>query len=126
VAAQAPPNATSAQILETNTLRAALIDSLRRIGDSRRLRVVQSESQLPAGMLEALILGAIGVIAFTFLFGVRSYLKQMTMTALLAGSIGLFFGLVIVLSTPYSGPIRVSRDSMTFVIDNNRLVDFAK
>jgi hypothetical protein len=65
-------------------------------------------------------------MAFTFLFGVRSYAKQMFMTALLAGSIGLFFGLVIELSTPYSGSIHVSRDSLTFVIDNNHLADFAK
>ena len=126
VAAQPPKNAGSAQILETNTIRTALIESLRQIGDARRLRLVQSESRLPQGMLEALILGAIGVMSFTFLFGVRSYAKQMYMTALLAGMIGLFFGLIVELSTPYSGSIQVSRDSLSFVIDNNHLRDFAK
>lgn len=119
-------NAGSAQILASNTIRSALIETLRQLGDTRRLRYVQSQTWLPPGLIEALLLGAAFVIAFTFLFGVRSYPKQMFMTALLAGSIGLFFGLVIELSTPYSGSIHVSRDSLTFVIDNNHLADFAK
>jgi hypothetical protein len=128
-AVQVPPqtkNTGSAQILESNSLRSALIDTLRELGDARRLRVVQAEAWLPPGLIEALLLGAAFVMAFTFLFGVRSYPKQMFMTALLAGSIGLFFGLVIELSTPYSGSIHVSRDSLTFVIDSNHLTDFAK
>ncbi|MBV9719332.1 MAG: DUF4239 domain-containing protein [Candidatus Eremiobacteraeota bacterium] len=129
VAVAVPParqNASSAAILESNTIRTALIDSLRQIGDTRRLRFVQSQSRLPEGMLEALILGAAAVVAFTFLFGVRSYAKQMIMTALLAGSIGLFFGLVVELSTPYSGAIHVSRDALELVIANNHMAAFAK
>ncbi len=126
VAASPPPGASPADILEQNTIRSSLLDSLRSIGDTRRLRLVQSASHLPAGMLEALIIGAVAVIVFTFFFGVRSYAKQMVMTALLAGTIGLFFGLVIELSTPYSGSIRVSRDAWSLVIQNNRLGEFAK
>jgi Protein of unknown function (DUF4239) len=114
------------EILEQNTIRSALIGSLRSIGDTRRLRLIQSRSRLPAGLLEALILGAAAVIVFTFFFGVRSYAKQMVMTALVAGTIGLFFGLVVELSTPYSGPIQVSRAAWTVVIQNNRLTEFAK
>lgn len=119
-------NAGSARILESNSIRNALIETLRQLGDTRRLRFVQSHTWLPQGLIEALLLGASFVMAFTFLFGVRSYAKQMLMTGLLAGSIGLFFGLVIELSTPYSGSIHVSRDSLTFVIDSNHLADFAK
>jgi Protein of unknown function (DUF4239) len=121
-----PRTASQNQILEAGTIRTELLDSLRSIGDTRRLRLVQSESRLPPGMLEALILGAIFVIVFTFFFGVKSYPKQMIMTALLAGSIGLFFGLVVELSTPYSGAIQVSRDALKFVIENNRLEVFAR
>jgi hypothetical protein len=126
VASYPPRYASSAEVLEQNTIRSALIDSLRSIGDTRRLRLVQSRSRLPAGMLEALILGAAAVIVFTFFFGVRSYAKQMIMTALVAGTIGLFFGLVIELSTPYSGSIQVSRSAWTVVIQSNRLTQFAK
>jgi hypothetical protein len=77
-------------------------------------------------MLEALVLGAVFVITFTFFFGVRSYAKQMSMTALLAGSIGLFFGLIIELSQPYSGGITVSRGEWDVVIAGNHLADYAR
>jgi hypothetical protein len=119
-------NTGSAQVLEENTIRSAFIETLRQLGDTRRLRLVQSETWLPPGLIEALLLGAIGVISFTFLFGVRSYAKQMIMTALLAGSIGLFFGLIVELSTPYSGAIHVSRDALNLVISNNQMAQFAK
>lgn len=129
VAVSVPPkprDSGSAQLLETNAIRTALIDTLRQIGDTRRLRIVQAESRLPPGLLEALILGAIAVVAFTLLFGVRSYIKQMTMTALLAGSIGLFFGLIVELSSPYSGAIHVSRDALDLVIANNHMEQVTK
>jgi len=118
--------ASSAAILQLDGIRSELLDTLRKLADARRLRIVQSQSRLPQGMLEALILGAALVTAFSLLFGVKSYAKQMAMTALLAGSIGLFFGLVIEMSTPYSGAIQVSRASFNVVIDNNHLADFAK
>ena len=70
-------------------------------------------------MLEALTLGAVMVIAFAFFFGVEGFFKQMVMTALLAGSIGLFFGLVIELSLPYSGSVEISRDAWNDVIAAN-------
>ncbi len=126
VSVQPPSNAGAAQILETNAIRAELIDTLRRLSDMRRLRVVQARSRWPAGMLEALVLGAIGVMAFTFFFGVKSYARQMALTGLLAASIGLFFGLIVELSTPYTGAIQVSRDALTSVITDNHLADFSK
>jgi uncharacterized protein YacL len=121
-----PANAGAAQVLESSALQSSLLNSLRSIGDSRRLRIVQSSSHLPAGMLEALVLGAVFVVAFTFFFGVRSYAKQMTMTALLAASIGLFFGLIIELSQPYSGGIAVSREAWSVVIAGNHLEAYAR
>jgi hypothetical protein len=111
-------------ILQSAAMRDWLLTSLREIGDARRLRLLQSQSRLPTGMLEALILGGVMVICFVFFFGVKSYFRQMAMTALLAGSMGLFFGLVVELSTPYSGGIHISADAWTFVIANNHLEDF--
>ncbi len=121
-----PVSAGAGKALETSAIRTELLNGIRSIGDTRRLRWVQSRSRLPAGMYEALVLGAIMVIAFAFLFGVKNIRRQMLMTALVAGSIGLFFGLVVELSTPYSGSIHVSRDAWNFVIENNDFVRFAK
>ncbi len=121
-----PAHAGNGVLLENNTLRSALIGDLRNVGDTRRLRYVQSQSRLPAGMLEALVLGALMVIAFAFFFGVRGLFKQMAMTGLIAGSIGLFFGLILELSTPYTGAIQVSRDAWTLVITTNDFVKLAR
>ncbi|HEV3091984.1 MAG TPA: hypothetical protein VGX91_11160 [Candidatus Cybelea sp.] len=118
-----PGKGVSAE-LESNGIRTELLDSLRNLGDSRRVRLVESQDRLPAGMLEALILGAVMVVAFVFFFGMKSALKQMALTALLAASIGLFFGLVVELSTPYSGAIRVSPSAWDDVIANNHLANF--
>jgi hypothetical protein len=48
------------------------------------------------------------------------------MVGLLAGSIGLFFGLIVELSMPYSGAIHVSRESLDIVIANNHMEQLAK
>ncbi|MGC1379759.1 MAG: hypothetical protein WA814_01905 [Candidatus Baltobacteraceae bacterium] len=116
-----PAHASPGAVLEASMVRTELLDGIRNIADTRRLRLIQAQSRLPPGMYEALGLGAIMVIAFAFFFGVKNYFKQMLMTALVAGSIGLFLGLIVELSTPYSGSIRVSRDAWTFVIENNHL-----
>jgi hypothetical protein len=118
---QLPDRAGFGDILQDNTMRTQVLDSLRHIGDTRRQRLVQSQDRLPPGMLEAMILGAAIVIAFAFFFGVEAFFKQMMMTALLAGSIGLFFGLVIELSLPYSGAVQISRDAWNDVIATNHL-----
>ncbi|HEX3672338.1 MAG TPA: hypothetical protein VHT92_11605 [Candidatus Cybelea sp.] len=115
-----------AAVLQRATIRDWLLGSLRDVANARRLRLVQSQSWLPPGLLEALILGGVVVICFTFFFGVKNYRRQMLMTALLAGSMGLFFGLVIELSTPYSGAIHISRDAWTYIIDNNDLTKYAR
>lgn len=116
----------SGRLLIESSIQSQLLGSLRNLGDARRLRIVQAQSRLPNGMLEALILGGLMVIAFVFFFGMRSFVRQMAITALVSGSIGLFFGLVLELSTPYSGAMHISSDAWTFIIENNRLRDFAK
>jgi hypothetical protein len=116
----------SAAVLQRSTMQGWVLDSLRDVGNARRLRLVQSGSWLPPGLLEALILGGAVVICFTFFFGVKNYRRQMLMTALLAGSMGLFFGLVLELSTPYSGAIHISRDAWTYIIVNNDLTRDAR
>ena len=124
--APAPKSPNPSVMLQNSAIRTELVQNLRNIGDSRRLRIVQSRDRLPTGLLEALVLGAIMAMGFVFLFGMKNAVQQMAMTVLMAGSIGLFFGLVLELSTPYSGSIHVSDDAWTYVIDNNHLIELAK
>jgi hypothetical protein len=116
----------SGKLLMEASIQSQLLSSLREIGDARRLRIVQAASRLPDGMLEALVLGGLMVISFVFFFGMRSFSRQMAITGLVAGSIGLFFGLVLELSTPYSGAIHISTDAWSFIIENNHLREFAR
>jgi hypothetical protein len=125
--AMAPPeHATSAQMLKDQSIAVATTQSLRDIASNRILRLSQARSRLPPAIFEALVLGALLVMSFAFLFGVRPLLLQMTMIGLLAGCIGLFFGLIVDLNAPYSGPIRVSPETWTSVIQSLHLADFAK
>ena len=107
------------EALNRATTRDAVATSLRDIADQRRLRLISASNGLHPALALALLLGALMVIAFVFLFGVESQPLQLAMTGLVAGCIGLLIGVVVVFSAPYSGPMRVSPDSWTYVINNN-------
>ncbi len=57
----------SGKLLMEASIQSQLLSSLRDIGDARRLRIVQAQSRLPDGMLEALVLGGLMVICFRLL-----------------------------------------------------------
>jgi hypothetical protein len=114
------------EALNRETTRQAVAASLRDIADNRRLRLIQAEKSLAPTLGFALLIGALIVIAFVFLFGVDDLALQLTMTALVAGCIGLLFGVVIEFSAPYSGSLRVSPGAWTYVIDNNNFHSLVK
>jgi hypothetical protein len=107
------------EALNRETTRQAVAASLRDVADSRRLRLIQAEKRLSPPLTLALLVGASMVLAFVFLFGVEDRILQFTMTALVAGCIGLLLGVVFEFSAPYSGALRVSSDAWTYIIDNN-------
>jgi membrane protein implicated in regulation of membrane protease activity len=90
----------------------------------RRARLIGAESGLPEAIYVALIAGAAIVVAFTYLFGVDHRALQFTMTFLIVAMIGLLFGTIVSLDHPYSGPIRVSSQAWTLVIENNDLAKY--
>jgi len=100
--------------------------SLRDIADNRRLRMIQADKRLSPTLTFALVIGALMVVAFIFLFGVEDRVLQFTMTAIVAGCIGLLLGVVFEFSSPYSGSLRVSPDAWTYIIENNHLASYAR
>jgi hypothetical protein len=90
----------------------------------RRQRLIVAETGLPEALYVALILGALIVLAFAFLFGVDSKALQFTMTFLITAMMGLLLGTIVSLDRPYSGPIRVSSHAWTLVIENNHLARY--
>jgi hypothetical protein len=113
------------EALNRMTTRDAVLASLRSVADNRRLRLIEANAKLPTALYLALLLGATIVLCFVFLFGVENQLLQLTMTGLVAGCIGLLFGVIVVFSAPYSGAIHVSPDAWTYVIDNNHFAETA-
>jgi hypothetical protein len=99
--------------------------SLRDIADNRRLRLIEAGKGLAATLGLALLLGGLMVSAFVFLFGVEDTTVQLTMTAVVAGCIGLLFGVAVEFSAPYSGALRVSHDAWTYIIDSNHFESIA-
>jgi len=109
-----------------SALKATIIDQamyarLHDLSDRRRQRLVDATTHMPDAMYTALVLGAMMVIVFVYLFGVSNAWLQFMMTALVAGSIGLVFGLVLELDGTYSGIIHVSSGAWNLIIDNNRM-----
>jgi hypothetical protein len=113
------PSASIDEALNRETTRQAVAASLRDIADSRRLRLIQAEKRLAPPLGLALVIGALMVIAFVYLFGVADRTLQFTMTAIVAGCIGLLLGVVVEFSAPYSGALRVSPSAWTYIINNN-------
>lgn len=113
----APKNVSTAQALREESVAAGTLQAFRTLAEDRVQRLTESRQRLPGVIFEALILGALMVLAYALFFGSKHFWIQLTTTALLAASIGLFFGLIVDLNAPYRGPIRVSRDAWTAMID---------
>jgi len=103
-----------------------VVDSLHQVWDHRRLRLTEAHSHLAPALYLAIVLGAAIVLAFVFLFGVEYGMLQLIMTALVAGCIGLLFGVIVEFSQPYGGLIRVSPAAWSEVIQQNGLTRAAR
>jgi len=119
------PSASLDEALNRETTRQAVASSIRDIADYRRLRMIEAGKTFSPTLGIALVVGALIVIAFVFLFGVEDRALQFTMTALVAGCIGLLLGVVVEFSAPYSGTLRVSSAAWTYVIQNNHFETIA-
>lgn len=112
-----PPVSSTGQALRVQSIVNEMLVDLRSLGDRRVERMREMRGRLPAAIFESLILGAIAVMAFVFMFGIDRVVSQMALTAIFAFTIGLFFGLIVDLNSPYSGPITISPDAWNSVIN---------
>ncbi len=110
--------------IPTGSVQESALRTLHELSVHRRQRLISADTALPAALYVALILGAIILLAFTFLFGVDNKALQFTMTFLIVAMIGLLFGTIVSLDRPYSGPIRVTPKAWTLVIENNNLANY--
>jgi Protein of unknown function (DUF4239) len=117
-------HASVADEVERVPLQDRALSTLHDLSTHRRERLIDAGTRLPTALYAALVVGAVFVLAFVFLFGVERTALQLTMTAIIAASIGLLFGVIVCLDRPYSGAMRVSPDAWTLIIENNDLERF--
>jgi len=63
----------------------------------------------------ALIVGALAMVVFCFIFGVENRPAQLLMTAILVGLIGILFIVILEFSTPFSGSVRISNEGWVYL-----------
>jgi hypothetical protein len=113
-----PKNDDVAAIKES-VVRTAAFNDFHELGVRRRQRLLDAGGGIQSVLYFALVVGALIVLAFAFLFGVERALPQLVMTGLLAGLMGLLIGLVAEFDRPFNAAVRVSPDAWTLVIENN-------
>jgi hypothetical protein len=99
---------------ESNAQQAAM-ESVKRLFDARRVRLVQAAPSVPTILWFALVAGALAMIAFCFIFGVENRPAQLLMTAILVGLIAILFTVIYEFATPFSGSVSISSDGWSFI-----------
>lgn len=88
----------------------AAIVQIVRLFDSRRQRLIRSAPSVPGVLWFALVIGALSMLAFAFLFGSENRPAQLVMTAILAGLIAVLFVVIDEFDGPFSGSVSISDD----------------
>lgn len=86
-----------------------------RVLDARRARIIQAVPAVPSVLWFALVVGALAMVAFCYIFGVENRPAQLVMTAVLVGLIGILFVVIDEFSTPFSGSVRISNDGWVYL-----------
>lgn len=102
-----PTNAT-----EEDAQHATIAD-MERLFDARRERLIRAEPAVPSILWFALVVGALAMIAFCYIFGVENRPAQLIMTAILVGLIVILFVVIYEFATPFSGSVSISSDGWT-------------
>lgn len=84
-----------------------LFDTLEILGNTRRIRLLDSRSDLPPLMWALLIGGAGLTIGFTFFFRAPTTVAHLAMAALFGGLLAFVLILIVELDSPFNGSIRI-------------------
>jgi hypothetical protein len=97
-------------------LYAQMLDRVHELGDARRDRLLEAREGLPAILWVVLVVGAVVVVGFTYLFGLENTTTHTLMVAALALVISLVLFTVGALNYPFKGDIRVQPDAFELVL----------
>lgn len=98
----------------------AMFTQLDAMTQARRTRVHLALGIVPVVLWEALVLGGVLTVVFTFFFGTANLKAQVTMTAILALIVFMGLFVIIAIDHPFTGPVHVDGVALERV-----LLDFA-
>jgi hypothetical protein len=96
------------------------LERVHELADARRERLLDADQGLPDILWVVLIIGAVVVIGFTYLFGLDSTLIHVLMVGALALIIALVLFTVAELEFPFRGDIRIGPEAMEQVLDSSK------
>jgi hypothetical protein len=106
--------ASSSNFKEFAAQQAALSD-IQLLFNARRQRLVQTAPSVPSILWFALVVGALSMVVFCYIFGVENRPAQLVMTAILVGLIGILFVVIGEFSSPFSGSVHISSDGWQYL-----------
>ena len=93
------------------------LDQIDRLGDDRRMRFVAAEEGIPGVLWAVLVFGAVVVVSFTYLFGLRNSWAHRLMVLSLTAVIALVLFTIGVMEYPFSGGARVDPGAFDLILE---------
>lgn len=94
------------------------LEKINEITDYRRLRILSSQSHIPAVIWTVLIIGALTSVGFSLFFGSKDLVVQATMTALFAMTNGIILLLILTLDHPFTGDIQITPEPFEYILNH--------
>ncbi len=95
---------------QRSNLQNQLFERVQVVADLRRHRINDVGSTVAPIIKLGLVLGAIVLVCFLYLFGLKNFRVQLIMTGATAAMIGILFSLIVLLDYPFRGDVTVSPD----------------
>src|SRR5215204_3054075 len=93
------------------------LDRINELADARNARLVEAGEDIPTVLWGVLVVGAITVVGFTYLFGLNNVLVHKLMVAALALVISSILFSIGLLESPFSGSVRVEPEAFELVLN---------
>jgi hypothetical protein len=92
------------------------VNKLNSFRELRRQRIIDSRAGINGLLWFVLLIGALSIICFTYLFGVEDLRAQITMLVLLSATISMIIFTIMEMDYPFTGTISIQPDAFQHVI----------
>jgi protein-S-isoprenylcysteine O-methyltransferase Ste14 len=93
------------------------LDQIDRLGDDRRIRFVAAEEGIPGILWAVLVFGAVVVVGFTYLFGLRNSWAHRLMVMSLTAVIALVLFAIVAMEHPFSGGASIEPEAFELILE---------